>query len=89
MTGDAIMCTGYRLELVKDATVIMTGDVLGTGVMNIAQIVAMARDLNGVQKLQGVYAIAGDFNHNGAIDISDLVAEAHILNETIDTNAPD
>ncbi|MBD5131116.1 MAG: hypothetical protein HDT28_00755, partial [Clostridiales bacterium] len=92
LAADAIIYTGCILQLVDDATqevadsatIIVTGDVLGNGVIAINQLVRMAADLNGTRPLEGIYEQAGDFNGNGSIDIADLVAEAQILNEPIE-----
>lgn len=53
-------------------SLIIKGDVLGTGLLNIAQLTRLAQDLNGSKPLAGVYAEAGDLNGNGRIDIGDL-----------------
>lgn len=52
---------------------VITGDVLGTGSLNIAQLVRMAQAVNGSAPLEGVYAQAGDLNGDGSISIADLV----------------
>ncbi|MBD5560468.1 MAG: hypothetical protein HDQ87_08975 [Clostridia bacterium] len=66
-------------EIYDTAVIAVLGDVLGSGRMNIAQIVAMAGSIMGTRHLSGVYELAGDFNSNGKIDIADLVKAALIL----------
>ena len=77
-TGDSVIWydeAGNR----RTTEMVVKGDVLGTGVINIAQLVRLAQALNGNWPLYGVYRIAGDLNGNGYIDIGDLVAEAELL----------
>lgn len=85
---DAPVATGMRVELVRDLdpdeipaalTVIVRGDVAGSGRLTIVQLTAMARAVNGQSPLDGAYLKAGDFNASGAIDVSDLVNEAKLL----------
>lgn len=60
------------------ATVIIMGDVCETGIMSIAQVVRLAQLLTaGVET--GPAFLAGDWNGNGRLDISDLSAEADLL----------
>lgn len=88
LADDAVVGTGCDLQLIKSGTgeavdsaaVVIAGDVLGTGVVDIQQVVRMDQDLNGLRPLEGIFVIAGDFNGSGGIDIADLVLEAQILN---------
>ena len=92
LASDAIVYTGCVLQLINDAdgsvadraTIIVAGDVLGTGIIAINQVVRMAQDLNGTRALEGIFQQAGDFNGSGSIDIADLVREAQILAEPVD-----
>lgn len=77
-TGDSIVwydAAGNR----RTTEMVVKGDVLGTGVLSIAQLVRMAQALNGIWPLYGPYELAADLNGNGYIDISDLVMEAELL----------
>lgn len=77
-TGDSVVwydAAGNR----RTTELVVKGDVLGTGILGISQLVRLAQALNGSRPLQGVYRIAGDLNGNGGIDIGDLVAEAQLL----------
>lgn len=58
---------GARLFVVIDR-----GDVMGTGKLNITQLVRMAEHLTDRKLLTGVYEQAGDINGNGEVDIVDL-----------------
>ena len=60
----------------QSAVIVLGGDVLGTGVMNVAQVVRLAEALSGQEPLEGVYAAAGDLDSSGQIDIGDLTREA-------------
>lgn len=53
--------------------VIILGDVLGTGRLNISQLTRFAAALNGSRPLVGLYAQAADLNGSGRVDIGDLV----------------
>lgn len=88
LADDAVVCTGCTLQLVYSETgavadsagIILAGDVLGTGIMDIQQVIRMAEALNHVRPLEGVCLQAGDFNSSGSIDIADLEWEAQLLN---------
>lgn len=77
-TGMAVVLSDGDAELLR-AEICVTGDVLGTGLLSVAQVVRMATALRGTAPLNGVYLLAGDLNETGAVDISDLVAEAALL----------
>lgn len=66
-------------EVLDSAAFVLTGDAIGSGRMNIAQLVRIAQCLNGTAQLSGPYLAAVEFDHNGRADISDLVAEAGLL----------
>ena len=81
--------TGTLAELVSDLdddeipvslTVIVQGDVTGSGRLSIVQLTTLAKALNGQNPLDGAYFRAGDFNGDGTINVSDLVSEARLLN---------
>ena len=80
-TGMHVVVTAQDGTVLIDTTVVVMGEVLGTGIMNIAQIVRAAQDLNGTRALTGPYLAAADFNGNGFVDISDLVRMAWILTD--------
>ena len=80
--------TGCRVEvrssagtLVSTATLVVKGDVTGTGELNIAQVVRLAKDMTGAEPLHGVYWEAGKVGPypNDRINIADLVALAKML----------
>lgn len=77
-TGDRILLTDPEKQT-ETVTVVVRGDVLGTGELNIAQLTALARDLTGQGKLDGPYALAADLNGSGSPDIADLTLEARLL----------
>lgn len=80
-TGDQIIfrTSGGNEERI---TVIVRGDVIGSGMMNISQLVRMAAAVTGTKPLQGAYLAAADMNGSGSLDISDLVAEARLLTDS-------
>lgn len=81
-TDMMLTATGLDEEEAADRVgVVVTGDVLGTGEMNIAQLVRMAKAINKTQPLEGLALMAADITDSGALDIADLVAEARFLTE--------
>ena len=61
-----------------DLTIIVTGDVLGTGVITIAQVVRMAAALNGSQPFNDLQLAAAAWGGEG-FGINSLVQEAQML----------
>ena len=83
--------TGLEAEWTADhetdtAVLVASGDVLGTGELNIAQLVRMAQALNGSQPLTGAYLAAADFDGSG-LQITDLVTEARLLTQSAPVDA--
>lgn len=83
---DAPVGTGMVLELrlrsgelLEQATIVVMGDVRGSGRMNIAQLTALAAALLGTNPLEGPYLLAADWNGSGQLDLADLVREARLL----------
>lgn len=77
---DALVATGQFLSygtheapMQDGVLLVVPGDVLGTGKVGIGQIVRIARALSGAEPLQGIWLLAGDMDHSGRIDLSDLV----------------
>lgn len=79
--NDVRLCTGQHASVVVTADtrranlydVIILGDVLGTGQLNIAQVTRLANALTGARPLSGPYALAADVDGGGALNIVDLV----------------
>lgn len=79
-TGMTIVASSSENEaLTQRLGVVVSGDVLGNGVLSIAQLMRMASALSGADALSGVYLMAGDLNSSGQLDVADLVAEARRL----------
>ena len=84
------IATGHIIESWKGstclgrATVIVDGDVLGTGKMSVAQLVRMANSLNGSNPLKGAYLVAGMRTEHSCmcITLTDILAVAKELLET-------
>lgn len=84
--GDAPVGTGSALRIIDSRTgavlsvssVIVKGDILGTGKIELSQLVRMAEALRGGRPLQGAYRAAGDLNEDGEISLTDLVRLAQM-----------
>lgn len=77
-TGDKVLFE-QNGAVVGKVTFVLEGDVLGSGVMSLSQIVRLASALTGKAPLEGAYLEAGDFTKTGDIRLSDVVAEAKLL----------
>lgn len=88
MSADETAGTGCQLQ-VLDATgsilngglLVLRGDVNGTGVMGLSQLVRLSQALRdeNTSPLFGPYLIAGDFDGNNVIDLSDLVGLTDLM----------
>lgn len=66
--------------ILNSVTIVVKGDVLGTGELDVAQIVRMAQALNRSEPLTGVFLDAGKLTTGGGgINIADLVELAHMI----------
>lgn len=78
-TGCIVQGAGPEGEFLGRAHVIVRGDLLGTGVMNVGQLVAVAQALTGLRALTPLELAAIDLNDSGGVDIADLAREAQML----------
>ena len=85
VTGTVVRLENSEGTVIGRATVLITGDVLGSGLINIAQLVRLAQDLNKDRVLLGVFELAGDITRTGEINIVDLVKEAQLLHPELDS----
>lgn len=68
-------------EVAERLFTVVQGDVIGTGLMTLTQLVRMAQAFTGTTTLEPLYEIAGDFGGTGTITLSDLVRESRLLIE--------
>lgn len=80
-TGQAVALFSKDAEPESFSEIIVSGDVLGTGEFNIAQLTRLAQAVNGSKPLTGVYLAAGKVAGGEELSISDLVAAARMLTE--------
>lgn len=82
-TGDTVRFDRGEVE-VSQATVIVTGDVIGSGIMSLAQLVRLAGAVSGAgAPLEGPYLEAADFDGSGKLGLSDLVRESELLSQSM------
>lgn len=65
-------------NLLSEATVVLMGDVMGTGDVNLTQLTRMAEAYRGTRILEGPYLMAADWQGTGKVDLTDLVREAQL-----------
>lgn len=78
-TGQIIRVLNRDGQVLSEMPIVVMGDVLGRGELNIAQLVRLAHACIGERPLTGLYEAAGDFQGNGRIDIADVVREAQMI----------
>lgn len=66
------------------ASLVVMGDVLGTGTISLSQLTRLAGALYGGAELPAVYALAGCVSGGDALSLTDLVTEAQIYTDTPD-----
>lgn len=93
LTAGQVIATGQTLEArnieggtLGTRSLAVRGDVTGTGIAGINQLVRLGAALSGADPLTGVWLLAGDLNDSGFIDISDLVLACEQL-QTLNTIA--
>lgn len=79
-TGDGIAAFSKEAVLETLDRVVVPGDVLGTGQMNIGQVVRLAQAVNGSAPLEGAYLQAAKLTEDDDLNIADLVLLASRLN---------
>lgn len=80
-TGMEIAALAGDGETLASLRLVVLGDVTGSGILDITQLVRLAQALTGARPLTGVYALAADLNASGRLDIADLVRAAALLTE--------
>lgn len=80
-TGCEIQLLDRNGEIAGGATLILQGDVLGSGTMGLSQLVRIAQALTEPQTkpLLGPFLAAGDFDGSGTIDLEDVVSMARLF----------
>lgn len=78
-TGMVLLLLHPQNGVTDEVHVIVKGDVLGTGRLDISQLVRMARAIKGEEPLEGPYLEAGKWTGNDHLSIADLVQQARLL----------
>ena len=78
-TGMAVHQLGRDGSTVLHAVIVVPGDVNGTGVISLSQVVSLSKALAGKKTLEGAYALAGDLDGNGKIGLTDIVQSAEMF----------
>lgn len=82
-TGDTVVFA-LGEEVAAQATVVVAGDVIGSGIMSLAQLVRLAGALSGTgAELTGPYLAAADLDGSGILSLSDLVRESELLAQSM------
>lgn len=94
---DSVVCTGMKLVLVQTVTeetvdtvhVVIMGDVLGQGTMNLSQLVRIAAAFRGRAELSGAFYQAALLTGKSTIQLSDIVAEAALYKTAMSGSSGD
>lgn len=79
-TGDVVHLAAAD-GTTAQAVIVVAGDVTGSGVLDLGQVVRMARALNGSQPLEGPYLQAALLGGGDKVSVSDLVTLAGWLTQ--------
>lgn len=71
-TGTVLELLDANNAVIDTAIVVVPGDVLGSGQINEAQLIALQAAVADPNTLTGVYSMAADINGNGTIDSGDV-----------------
>lgn len=88
---DDRVATAHRFAAVSDkdgstaqtGLIVVAGDILGTGTINMTQLVRMARVYTGLDELESPFAHAASLSGEGDVSLSDLVIEANAYRESM------
>lgn len=81
-TGDTAVLMHGDVEF-KTYQFVVTGDINGDGVIDVADLVMIRAYILGNYDITGIYFMAADVNNDGDVDIADLVMiQAHIIGKT-------
>lgn len=69
----------HGLDVYKEYTNVVIGDVNGNGEIDIIDYIRIMKDIMETQELKGVYKLAADVNDNGEIDIIDYIRIKKII----------
>lgn len=81
-TGMVVEATSEDDEVLQSTTVVVTGDVTGTGDMSLTQLARIASAFTGADPLSGPYALAADRNGDNELSLTDLVGFARDYTES-------
>lgn len=70
------------------AALVLRGDVLGRGKVDLVGLVTLASAMRGEEELEGLFLRAGDWNDNGKIDLVDLVMHSQAYRDAADDLVP-
>ena len=81
IASDALIGTGMKLKLKNGNTytIVITGDLTGDGIMDVADLSVMATYVVGKANLENEYLLAGNLNNDKLVDIADLSIIANLI----------
>jgi len=89
VSENTVLATGMKIQLMngnevmKEVTVVVTGDTNGDGNISITDMISVKADLLKKSQLSGAYSQAADTNGDNAISITDFIQlKAHILGKS-------
>ena len=85
VTENRVLKTGDKIKIqlsnhIEEYVVSVSGDINGTGYIDIGDLTALLFDLMDIEKITGeCYILAADYNNTGYIDIGDLTKVLYAL----------
>lgn len=83
-TGNVMRIMDPEGNVVSTRTIVVRGDVRGTGRLGMSQVTSLVRAYRGQVPLEGAYLAAADVDGNGSVGMSDVVHAMRLIRMTLD-----